>query len=169
GNVERILAALAEADAADCDLAVFPELAITGYPPDDLLLKPAFVADNLAALERVAAATGRCAAVVGFVDSGRDLANAAAVCAHGEGKGVCHKRLLPDYSVVDEQRYFAARTPPPDLFDIAGVRVGVSSCEDGWGPTGAITEAGAGGADLGVNINASPYHAGKQAEREAMF
>ncbi len=169
GNVERILAALAEADAADCDLAVFPELAITGYPPDDLLLKPAFVADNLAALERVAAATGRCAAVVGFVDSGRDLANAAAVCAHGEVKGVYHKRLLPNYSVFDEQRYFAARTHPPDLFDIAGVRVGVSICEDGWGPTGAITEAGAGGADLVVNINASPYHAGKQAEREAMF
>jgi NAD+ synthase (glutamine-hydrolysing) len=169
GNVERILSALREAEAADCDLAVFPELAVTGYPPEDLLLKPGFVADNLAALERVAAATGRCAAVVGFVDSGRDLANAAAVCAHGEVKGVYHKRHLPNYAVFDERRYFAPRTTPPDLYEIAGVRVGVSICEDGWGPTGAIIEAGAGGADLVVNINASPYHAGKQAEREAMF
>ena len=168
-NVERIVAALREAEAADCDLAVFPELAITGYPPEDLLLKPGFVADNLAAVERVAGATDRCAAIVGFVDSGRDLANAAAVCAHGRIAGVYRKRLLPNYSVFDEQRYFAARTTPPDLYDIAGVRVGVSICEDGWGPTGAITEAGAGGADLVVNINASPFHAGKQAEREAMF
>jgi NAD+ synthase (glutamine-hydrolysing) len=169
GNVERILGAMAEAEAADCDLAVFPELAITGYPPEDLLLMPRFVADNVEALHRVAAATSRCAAVVGFVDSGRDLANAAAVCAHGEVRGIYRKRLLPNYSVFDEQRYFAARTTPSDLYEIAGVRVGVSICEDGWGPTGAITEAGAGGADLVVNINASPYHAGKQAEREAMF
>jgi NAD+ synthase (glutamine-hydrolysing) len=169
GNVERIVAALGDAEAHDCDLAVFPELAITGYPPEDLLLKPGFVADNLAALERVAAASGRCAAIVGFVDSGRDLANAAAVCAHGEIRGVYRKRLLPNYSVFDEQRYFAARSTPPDLYDVAGVRVGVSICEDGWGPTGAITEAGSGGADLVVSINASPYHAGKQAEREAMF
>jgi NAD+ synthase (glutamine-hydrolysing) len=169
GNVERILAALGDAEAAGCDLAVFPELAVTGYPPEDLLLKPGFVADNLVAIERVAAASGRCAAVVGFVDSGRDLANAAAVCAHGEVRGVYRKRLLPNYSVFDEQRYFVPRTTPPDLYDIAGVQVGISICEDGWAPTGAITEAGAGGADLVVNLNASPYHEGKQGEREAMF
>ena len=169
GNVERILGALRDAEAAGCDLAVFPELAITGYPPEDLLLKPGFVADNLAAIARVAAETGRCAAIVGFVDSGRDLANAAAVCADGEIKGVYRKRLLPNYSVFDEQRYFASRTTPPDLYEIAGVAVGVSICEDGWSPTGAIAEAGAGGADLVVNLNASPYHEGKQAEREAMF
>ncbi|MFP3905489.1 MAG: NAD+ synthase [Acidimicrobiales bacterium] len=169
GNVERILAALGEAEEAGADLAVFPELAITGYPPDDLLLKPGFIADNLAALERVAGATGRCTAVVGFVDAGRDLANAAAVCADGRVVGVYRKRLLPNYSVFDEQRYFVARSTPPDLYEIAGVRVGVSICEDGWAPNGAIGEAAAGGADLVVNINASPFHAGKQAEREAMF
>ncbi|MFP4511346.1 MAG: NAD+ synthase [Acidimicrobiales bacterium] len=169
GNVERILAALGEAEEAGADLAVFPELAITGYPPDDLLLKPGFIADNLAALERVAGATGRCTAVVGFVDAGRDLANAAAVCADGRVIGVYRKRLLPNYSVFDEQRYFVARSTPPDLYEIAGVRVGVSICEDGWAPNGAIGEAAAGGADLVVNINASPFHAGKQAEREAMF
>ena len=107
GNVECILAALDRADAAGCDVAVFPELAITGYPPEDLLLKPAFVADNRAALDKLAARTGRCAAVVGFVDAGRDLYNAAAVCAGGEVKGVYRKRILPNYAVFDEQRYFA--------------------------------------------------------------
>jgi NAD+ synthase (glutamine-hydrolysing) len=169
GNVERILGALAEAEAAGADLAVFPELAITGYPPEDLLLKPGFIADNVAAMERVASATRGCAAIVGFVDSGRDLGNAAAVCAHGEIRGIYRKRVLPNYSVFDDQRYFAARTEPPDLYEIGGVRVGVSVCEDGWSPNGPIAEAAAGGADLVVNINGSPYHAGKQAEREAMF
>src|SRR5690606_36549646 len=96
-NVERILGALQEATDAGCDLAVFPELAITGYPPEDLLLKPGFIADNRAALHEVASRTGSCVAVVGFVDAGRDLWNAAAVCAEGEVKGVYHKRELPNY------------------------------------------------------------------------
>ena len=85
GNVERILDALEQAEDADADVALFPELAITGYPPEDLLLKPGFVTDNLAALGRLAGRTGRCAAVVGFVDAGRDLYNAAAVCAQRRG------------------------------------------------------------------------------------
>src|SRR5690242_5875965 len=83
GNVQRVLDCLENAEAAGADIALFPELALTGYPPEDLLLKPGFVRDNLAALEKVAARTGRCAAVVGFVDADRDLFNAAAVCAHG--------------------------------------------------------------------------------------
>ena len=168
-NVDRILSALGEAEDAGADLAVFPELAITGYPPEDLLLKPRFVADNLAALERVAAATKRCAAIVGYVELDRDLANAAAVCAHGEVRGTYRKRLLPNYSVFDEQRYFRARASRPRLFDISGTRVGVSICEDAWGPSGAIGEAVAGGAELVVNLNASPFHAGKQLERESMI
>src|SRR4051812_11148785 len=118
GNVGRVLAALDEAEAADADLAVFPELALTGYPPEDLLLKPGFVNDNLAALDKVAARTGRCAAVVGFVDTGRDLYNAAAVCAHGEVQGVYRKRLLPNYAVFDEQRYFTPGTEPLQLYVI---------------------------------------------------
>lgn len=169
GNADRVIAALAEAEAAGADLAVFPELAITGYPPEDLLLKPGFVADNLAALERVAAASQRCAAIVGFVELGTDLANAAAVCAGGEVRGTYRKRLLPNYSVFDEQRYFRARSTEPVLFEIAGTRVGVSICEDAWGPAGAIGEAVAGGAEIVVNLNASPFHAGKQLEREAMI
>ncbi|MEO7555750.1 MAG: NAD+ synthase [Acidimicrobiales bacterium] len=169
GNVERVMGAYDEAEAADCDVAVFPELAITGYPPEDLLLKPGFVADNLQALEKVAARTGRCAAVVGFVDADRDLRNAAAVCAHGAVRGRYHKRLLPNYAVFDEQRYFAAGVLPLTLFEVAGVRVGVSICEDAWSPDGPIADQAAGGAELIVNLNASPYYAGRVAERERML
>ncbi|HZT64908.1 MAG TPA: NAD+ synthase [Acidimicrobiales bacterium] len=169
GNVARILSALDEAEASGADLAVFPELAVTGYPPEDLLLKPGFVADNLAALAKVASATGRCAAVVGFVDSDRDLRNAAAVCCDGEVRGVYHKRLLPNYAVFDEKRYFEPGGGDPVLFEIGGVRVGVSICEDAWSPTGPILAAAAGGAELIVNINASPYYAGRLAERTRML
>ena len=169
GNVERIVAALAEAEAQECDLAVFPELALTGYPPEDLLLKPGFVTDNRAALDRVAAASGRCAAVVGFVDAGRDLHNAAAVCADGAVRAVYHKRLLPNYAVFDEQRYFAPGTGDSPLVLVGGVRLGVSICEDAFSPTGPIAAQAAGGAELVVNINASPYYANRLAERERML
>lgn len=169
GNVARILAALEQAEDAGADVAVFPELAITGYPPEDLLLKPGFVADNLEALDKLAARTGRCAAVVGFVDRQRDLLNAAAVCAHGGVVGTYHKRLLPNYAVFDEQRYFAPGTSPLTLFDIAGVRCGITVCEDIWSPDGPMADQAAGGAELILNINASPYYAGRLAERERML
>ena len=113
GNVERILRALADAEAAGADLCVVPELAIPGYPPEDLLLKPGFVADNVTALEKVAAATGQCAVVVGFVGAapgGFGLANAAAVCAGGRVAGIYRKRFLPNYGVFDEQRWFLPST-----------------------------------------------------------
>jgi NAD+ synthase (glutamine-hydrolysing) len=169
GNLALILRALERAEEADCDLAVFPELAITGYPPEDLVLKPGFVNDNLEALEKLAARTGRCAAVVGYVDAGRDLYNAAAVCASGTVQGTYHKRLLPNYAVFDEQRYFAPGTGELTLFRIAGVRVGVSICEDAWSPTGPIATQADGGAELVVNLNASPYYAGRLSERERML
>jgi NAD+ synthase (glutamine-hydrolysing) len=169
GNAAKIIGALGEAEAAGADVAVFPELAICGYPPEDLVLKPGFVADTRTALDRVAAATGRCAAVVGFVDRGRDLYNAAAVCAGGAVQVVYHKRLLPNYAVFDEQRYFAAGSGEPTLVRIAGVRVGVSICEDAWSPTGPIAVQADGGAELILNINASPYYAGRIAERERML
>jgi NAD+ synthase (glutamine-hydrolysing) len=168
GNVARILAAYEEADAAGCDLAVFPELTITGYPPEDLVLKPRFVAANRDALEKLAARTGRCAAVVGFVDAGRDLHNAAAVCADGRVVGTYHKRFLPNYAVFDEQRYFAPGDGPLQLFDIAGVKVGIAVCEDVWSPEGPIAQHSAGGAELVVIPNGSPYFAGRQGERERM-
>jgi NAD+ synthase (glutamine-hydrolysing) len=169
GNVARVLAALDDAEEAGCDLAVFPELAVTGYPPEDLLLKPGFVADNRAALEKLAARTGRCVAIVGFVDAGADLYNAAAVCAAGRVLGTYRKRLLPNYSVFDEKRYFTPGDGPPPLFLIGGVRVGVSICEDAWSASGPIAEEAAGGAELVVNLNASPYYAGRLSERERML
>jgi NAD+ synthase (glutamine-hydrolysing) len=107
--------------------------------------------------------------VVGFVDAGRDLYNAAAVCAGGEVKGVYRKRILPNYSVFDEQRYFAPGFGDPQLFVIGGVKVGVSVCEDSWAPDGPIADQAAGGAELIVNLNASPYYAGRLAERERML
>ena len=169
GNVERVVAALADAEAQGCDLAVFPELALTGYPPEDLLLKPGFVGDNREALDRVAQASGSCAAVVGFVDAGRDLHNAAAVCAFGRVQAIYHKRNLPNYAVFDEQRYFAPGTGTSPLVEVAGVRVGVSICEDAFSPTGPIATQAAGGAELVVNINASPYYANRLVERERML
>ena len=168
GNVAKILEAYDQAEAAGCDLAVFPELAITGYPPEDLVLKPGFVAANRAALDKVAARTGRCAAVVGFVDADRDLYNAAAVCASGSVVGRYQKRLLPNYAVFDEQRYFASGTAPLTLFEVAGVKVGVAICEDVWSAEGPITAQSAGGAELVVIPNGSPYFRGRHAERERM-
>ncbi|MDQ1439452.1 MAG: hypothetical protein QOK43_3081 [Acidimicrobiaceae bacterium] len=169
GNVSRILDGLEQAEEAGADVALFPELAITGYPPEDLLLKPGFVADNLEALDKVAARTGRCAAVVGYVDQRRDLLNSAAVCANGNVVGRYHKRLLPNYAVFDEQRYFAPGTEPLTLFRIAGVRCGITICEDIWSPDGPMSDQAAGGAELVLNINASPYYAGRLAERERML
>lgn len=169
GNVARILRALREAEENDCDLAVFPELSVCGYPPEDLLLKPGFIADNEAALDEVARATTSCSAVVGFVDTDRDLYNAAAVCAFGQVQAVYRKQILPNYAVFDEQRYFAAGSGPSSLLLIGGVRVGVSICEDAFSPFGPIATQAAGGAELMVNINASPYYAGRLAERERML
>ncbi len=172
GNVERILGALVAAEAAGADLCIVPELAIPGYPPEDLLLKPGFVADNVAALEKVAAATGQCAVVVGFVgaaDGGVGLANAAAVCAGGRVVGVYRKRLLPNYGVFDEQRWFIPSQEPPTLFGIAGAWVGVSICEDVWFGDGPVAQEGRGGADVVVNLNASPYNRGRHDERLSML
>src|SRR6202167_1539988 len=169
GNAERIIAAIGSAEEAGADVAVFPELAITGYPPEDLLLKPGFVADNLAALAKVAAATERCVAVVGFVDEQLDLYNSAAVCAAGEVQGVYHKQELPNYGVFDEQRYFASGGGATQLFGIGGGRGGVSICEDAWNPQGPIAAQAAAGAELVININASPYHLDRVVEREQML
>jgi NAD+ synthase (glutamine-hydrolysing) len=169
GNAARVIDAYERAEAAGADLVAFPELALTGYPPEDLLLRPSFVARAAEVLEKLAARTGRAAAVVGFPDAARDLYNAAAVCANGRVLGVYRKHLLPNYAVFDEQRYFAASTVDGPLFVVAGVRVAVSICEDAWSPTGPIITQAAGGAELVVNINASPYYAGRIRERATML
>jgi NAD+ synthase (glutamine-hydrolysing) len=176
GNVERIRSALARAESAGADLCAFPELAVTGYPPEDLLMKPRFVADNLRALETVAAATTmRCAAVVGFVEPLQSaggaprLANAAAVCAGGRVVSVYRKCLLPNYGVFDERRWFDPGDRTSELFSVRGVFVGVSICEDVWFEDGPVVALGRAGAQLVVNINASPYSRGRRAERLAML
>ncbi|MBI2706270.1 MAG: NAD+ synthase [Actinobacteria bacterium] len=170
GNVAKILDAMGEAEKRGADLVAFAELAITGYPPEDLLLKPAFVADNKKALQQVVDASRGCAVVVGFVDGEPGaLYNAAAVCANGALAGVYHKRLLPNYAVFDEDRYFEPGIEPMELFSVAGVRVGVSICEDAWFFGGPIHELSTGGAELIVNLNGSPFHAGKVAQRDQML
>ncbi|MGI9597902.1 MAG: NAD+ synthase, partial [Acidimicrobiales bacterium] len=180
-NVELVLDALRKAEAANCDIAVFPELTIPGYPPEDLVYKKRFIEENLAAIERVAAATGNCAAIVGYLDIDADsdpfadgapyppvIYNAAAVCANGEIKGSYHKRELPNYDVFDEKRYYTPGTEFP-LWSIAGVTVGVSICEDLWIDGGPVNVLADGGAQMVININASPYHQTKVAARERVM
>ncbi|MCY3643441.1 MAG: NAD+ synthase [Acidimicrobiaceae bacterium] len=184
-NADLVTGALAKAEAAGADVAVLPELAITGYPPEDLVLRPGFVAASRAALERVAAATGSCAAVVGFVDgegesrrSVPDMAgvesfseayNAVAVCANGEVCGVYRKRHLPNYDVFDEMRHFRPGLDEPPLFEIGGAVVGVTVCEDAWVPDGPVSDLARAGAQLVVNVNGSPFRVGKQAAREQVI
>ncbi|MEQ8439006.1 MAG: NAD+ synthase [Ilumatobacter fluminis] len=170
GNLKKLMEAYDQADEAGCDLVAYPELSITGYPPEDLVLKPGFVADNRATLESFAAHTKECTAIVGFVDSDRDLYNAIAVCVRGEIVGTYRKRMLPNYSVFDEQRYFTPGTEndPLELYEIGGVKVGVTVCEDIWSPFGPLATQAAGGAELSVNINGSPYHWEKDTGRERM-
>jgi NAD+ synthase (glutamine-hydrolysing) len=171
GNVAKILHTYDLAETAGCDIVAFPELSVTGYPPEDLVLKPGFVADTEAALVRIADITGRCTAVIGYVDADFDLFNAAAVCADGRVLGTYRKRLLPNYAVFDEARYFTPgnETDPLELYVIGGVKVGISICEDIWSPDGPLAVQADGGAELAVNINASPYHRGKAAYRERML
>ena len=168
GNVETMLGAYREADARGCDVVVYGELSVTGYPPEDLVLKDGFVEANRGALDRFVAATGDCAAVVGFVDrDGDDLYNAAAVCSKGRLHGVYRKHLLPNYRVFDEERYF---TPGSSfaLYRIAGVPCGVTICEDIWVASGPVREQALAGAALMLNINGSPFHRGRLGEREEM-
>ena len=162
GNVELIGAAYDEGVAAGADVVVFTELTVSGYPPEDLLLKPAFVRASEDALAEVASRIGETVAIVGYPDSVHDLHNSAALLHRGEVVGSYEKQVLPNYSVFDEQRYFVPGTDVGPLFEIAGVRVGVTVCEDIWSPVGPYAEQAAGGAELLININGSPYRQGKQ-------
>ena len=168
-NTAAVLRGIEAARAAGADLVAFPELAITGYPPEDLLLKPGFVEENGACIDIVAEACDGIVAVVGFVDRDRDIYNAAAVLAGGRVAGVYHKMLLPNYGVFDEARYFERGSGIFRLYSIGDVRVGVSICEDAWAPDGPMTVMGYGGAEVIVNINASPYHRLRHIERHAML
>jgi len=160
GNSEIIIDALCRAREMRVDLLTFPELAVTGYPPEDLLLKPQFVERNLESLDRIVGESSGVNLVIGFVDRDSDLYNAAAVVANGEIAGIYHKIYLPNYGVFDENRYFS-RGREVQIYRIAGVNVGISICEDIWQETGPAGIQSASGAELLVNISASPYHYGK--------
>jgi NAD+ synthase (glutamine-hydrolysing) len=168
GNTRRIVDGLAQARALGADLVAFPELAVTGYPPEDLLFKSAFIEANLSALADVTKAARGLTAVVGFVDRRQDLFNAAAVIHDGALAGVYHKQFLPNYGVFDENRYFQAGREAT-VFAIGSTCVAVNVCEDIWYPTGPTTPQALAGAELIVTINGSPYHAGKAHFRERMI
>jgi NAD+ synthase (glutamine-hydrolysing) len=168
-NAEKVIDGIQRAEELRADLVAFPELAITGYPPEDLLLKSSFIAANKATLERITARSGETVAVVGCVDVvDENVYNAAALLHKGKMAGVFHKHLLPDYGVFDEERYFQAGSRNY-VYVIAGVMVGITVCEDLWHTHGPMNAQVNAGADLVVSINASPYHAGKQTEREGMI
>jgi len=169
GNVEQIIGAYRSGADAGVDLVVFSELTVTGYPPEDLLLKPAFVREAEIAVTTIAAEVGEAVAVVGYPDSAHDLHNAAAILHRGVVVGSYHKQVLPNYSVFDEQRYFVPGTTAGPLYEIAGVNVGITVCEDIWSPVGPYADQAAGGAELLININGSPYRRGKQQIRESML
>lgn len=169
GNVRKISDAIDLAKESKVDLVAFPELALTGYPPEDLLLKPQFIQDNLNALQKVIRKCGGITAIVGFVDREEDIYNAAAVIHDGSLGMVYHKCFLPNYGVFDENRYFQAGKIAP-VFTLNGVQVGVNVCEDIWYPEGPThAQALGGGAEVIININASPYHIGKEQVREKML
>ena len=168
GNTRKILERLDEAQSLGADIVSFPELAVTGYPPEDLLIKTDFVQENLACVAKIARHATRTVAVVGFADSGDHLYNAAAVLADGRIAGVYRKMRLPNYGVFDEKRYFQPGTESP-VFVIHGVPVGVTICEDIWAPGGPLLAQSLAGALIAVNINGSPYFAGKWRVREEML
>jgi len=168
-NRRRVVEGILRAKAWQADIVIFPELVVTGYPPEDLLLKPQFIADNLAVLHGLSSLTQGLMAVVGFVDRDRRgrLGDAAAVFADGRRVGIYHKRFLPNYGVFDEKRYFVAGDRSL-VINRHGVTLGVTICEDLWEepPCRDLAKAGC---ELVVNLSASPYHAGKLHLRQRLF
>lgn len=175
-NKSKILNTLEEAEIINSDIVVFPELCITGYPPEDLLLRESFVGKNFAVLEEIAEFSGGTSGVIGFVDRSqegqttdnveRDITNAAAIVQNGDVKGIYHKCYLPNYSVFDEARYFTKGTKPEELFWFDDIGVGISICEDIWIDEGPAEEQVKEGASLIININASPFDVHKTKSRK---
>ncbi len=168
GNVEKIIKTIEEAKKKQCDIIAFPELAITGYPPEDLLFKPSFIEKNLKALEKIAEESKDIITIVGFVDKKEDIYNAAAVLLNGKVHAIYHKNYLPNYGVFDEIRYFQ-RGNEITILNIEGYKIGLSICEDIWYPENPINIQAIEGVEVVININASPYHTGKTKEREEML
>jgi NAD+ synthase (glutamine-hydrolysing) len=167
-NTEKIIANIAIARDLGADLVTFPELAICGYPPEDLLFKTNFINENRKSLEQIISACKGIIVIVGFVDSEGDIYNAAAIINDGKLAGKYHKIYLPNYGVFDENRYFHTGNECP-IYSINGISIGVSICEDIWYQLGPPTIQALSGAELIINISASPYHAGKGHFREKMI
>jgi NAD+ synthase (glutamine-hydrolysing) len=167
-NARLVVDWMGRARSAGCDLVAFPELTLTGYPPEDLLFKPAFIEANLRALADVTKQSKGLTAVLGYVDKRDDIFNAAAVLHDGAHAGTYHKQYLPNYGVFDENRYFQSGTESP-IFAAGDVAMAANICEDIWYPTGPTTRQALAGAELIVTINASPYHVGKAQFREKML
>ena len=175
-NKSKILNTLEEAEKINSDIVVFPELCVTGYPPEDLLLRESFVGKNFAVLEEIAEFSGRTSGVIGFVDRSleeqtmdnvdRNITNAAAIVQNGDVKGIYHKCYLPNYSVFDEARYFAKGTKPEEIFWYEDIAVGINICEDVWINNGPAEEQVNKGASLIININASPFDINKTESRK---
>ena len=169
GNTRKILDHIAQGKKRAVDLLVFPEMAVTGYPPEDLLLMPKFIESNLKAVKRIARATSSITVVVGFVNKNRDIFNSAALLHHGKMIEAYSKSYLPNYGVFDENRYFQSGKEN-FIFTLKATFIGLSICEDLWYPGDPVrTQALYGGAELIVNISASPYHSGKSILREKMI
>jgi NAD+ synthase (glutamine-hydrolysing) len=180
GNESKIIEAMSWAEAENAEVLLLPELAINGYPPEDLVLRSDFVDAGVEALNRIAGRSGETTTIVGFVDhsSGtvepddsvdRLVANAAGIIRNGEVIGVYHKVLLPNFGVFDEDRYFTVGKSPASVWPIASVQVGVSICEDIWTSRGPPMQQAGEGAQVLLNINASPFHRAKARSREEML
>lgn len=168
GNTEKIIACIQKARKQRADLVAFPELAVSGYPPEDLVLKPQFIEDNIAAVRKISSRTRGITAIVGFVDRSDCLYNAAAVIADGKIKDVYYKIILPNYGVFDEFRYFRPGSRFA-VYGIKGVKVGINICEDIWHRDGPARTQSRAGAEVIININASPYEMGKRFVREKIL
>ena len=168
GNAKKIIDYIGKAKDKGADIVAFPELALTGYPPEDLLLKPRFIDDNILAMNSICKKTQGIVAVVGFVDRNSDIYNAAAVVSQGKLIDVYHKIYLPNYGIFDEHRYFQAGSRFP-VYRLGDMTVGINICEDMWYPEGPARIQALEGAELVININASPYTMGNAAEREKML
>lgn len=177
-NKQTILDCFEAAEEKEVDILIFPELALTGYPPEDLLLRESFVGKNFAVLEELAEFSSSTSGVVGFVDRNlddnhtdkqkRDIANAAAIIQNGDVKGIYHKCFLPNYSVFDEARYFAKGNNPGNVFWYEDIGIGISICEDIWIEEGPSLQQVENGASLIININASPYDQNKSDLRKEL-
>jgi len=174
-NKSKIIDTLEQSEKIQSDIVIFPELSITGYPPEDLLLRESFIGKNFAVLEEIAEYSGSSSAIVGFVDRSlnedstdnydRKISNAAAIVQNGDVKGIYHKCFLPNYSVFDEARYFAKGSSPADLFWYEDVAIGINICEDIWIDNGPAEMQVQAGASIIVNINASPFDINKTNSR----